>query len=411
MRAMALRDEQMQAAAAPEEGTGEPFRRQLFDLLERGRRGDLLVRVFDIFMVAVILTNVAASVIGTVDSIQVKYGTALTWFDRVGVAIFIVEYVARLWTAPEHPALRHLASWRARLTHARSPMMLLDLAAIAPFFIEIVAGADLTVVRILRIVRFYRLARYSPVLDTIIGVIASEWRALAGSFLLFAGLLLISGTAMYIAEGAVQPDRLGDVPSAMWWAVVTLSTVGYGDVVPVTMAGKVVAGFTIIFGILFFALPVGIIATSFQEQIRRRDFVVSFAMVARVPLFARLDAAALARLVGLLTARRVAAGEIIISKGDEAEAMYFIASGQVEVETPSGPIRLGDGDFFGEVAMISDDSRRTATVIAARTCELLSLSVRDFRRLVQSNAEIGEAVHEVARQRLEAITRMNNRGG
>jgi voltage-gated potassium channel len=216
---------------------------------------------------------------------------------------------------------------------------------------------------------------------------------------------------MYIAEGDVQPDRLGDVPSAMWWAVVTLSTVGYGDVVPVTMAGKVVAGFTIIFGILFFALPVGIIATSFQEQIRRRDFVVSFAMVARVPLFARLDAAALARLVGLLTARRVAAGEIIISKGDEAEAMYFIASGQVEVETPSGPIRLGDGDFFGEVAMISDDSRRTATVIAARTCELLSLSVRDFRRLVQSNAEIGEAVHEVARQRLEAITRMNNRGG
>jgi voltage-gated potassium channel len=133
-------------------------------------------------------------------------------------------------------------------------------------------------------------------------------------------------------------------------------------------------------------------------------------MVARVPLFARLDAAALARLVGLLTARRVAAGEIIISKGDDADAMYFIASGQVEVETPSGPIRLGEGDFFGEVAMISDDTRRTATVIAGRTCELLSLSVRDFRRLVQANAEIGEAVHEVARQRLEAINRMNAPG-
>jgi len=406
---MAVQEERSEAVAVPGKGTGEPFRRQLFDVLERGRRGDLLVRIFDVFMVAVILANVAASVVGTVNSVQAKYGAELTWFDHICVAIFIVEYVARLWTAPEHPALRELSALRARLAHARSPMMLLDLAAIAPFFIEIIAGADLSVVRILRIVRFYRLARYSPVLDTIVGVIAAEWRALAGSFLLFAGLLLISGVAMYVAEADAQPDRLGDVPSAMWWAVVTLSTVGYGDVVPVTTAGKMVAGFTIIFGILFFALPVGIIATSFQEQIRRRDFVVSFAMVARVPLFARLDAAALARLVGLLTARRVGTGEIIISKGDEAEAMYFIASGQVEVETPSGPIRLGDGDFFGEVAMISDDSRRTATVVAARTCELLSLSVRDFRRLVQSNAEIGEAVHEVARQRLEAINRMNPR--
>ncbi len=389
------------------ETTTEPLRRQLFDVLERGRRGDLLVRIFDIFMVCVILANVAASVVDTVAQVHARFGTALSQFDHFCVAIFILEYAARLWTAPEHPALRERPGWRAMLAHALSPMMLLDLAAIVPFFIEIFFGANLAVVRILRIVRFYRLARYSPVLDTIVGVIASEWRALAGSFLLFAGLLLISGVAMYVAEGDVQPDRLGDVPSAMWWAVVTLSTVGYGDVVPLTLPGKMVAGFTIIFGILFFALPVGIIATSFQEQIRRRDFVVSFAMVARVPLFARLDAGAVARLVGLLTARRVPAGDVIISKGDEAEAMYFIASGQVEVETSAGPIRLSEGDFFGEVAMISEDTKRTATVVAARTCELLSLSVRDFRRLVQSNAEIGEAVHEVARQRLEAINKKN----
>ena len=392
----------MTEAASP-----EPFRRQLFDVLERSHRGDLLVRFFNITMVAIILANVAASVADTVATVHQVYGTALAWFDRFCVAIFIVEYAARIWTAPEHPALRERPAWQARLAHAASPMMVLDLATIAPFFIEIFFGPNLAVVRILRIIRFYRLARYSPVLDTIVGVIVSEWRALAGSALLFAGLLLVSGVAMYLAEGSVQPDRLGDVPSAMWWAVVTLSTVGYGDVVPVTVAGKMVAGFTMIFGIIFFALPVGIIATSFQEQIRRRDFVVSFAMVARVPLFARLDAAAVARLVGLLTARRVTSGDVIITKGDEAEAMYFIASGMVEVETPGGPVRLSEGDFFGEVAMISEDTRRTATVVAARTCELLSLSVRDFRRLVQSNAEIGDAVREVARQRLEALSRKN----
>ena len=201
--------------------------------------------------------------------------------------------------------------------------------------------------------------------------------------------------------GAIQPERLGVVPSAMWWAVVTLSTVGYGDVVPATGLGKGIAGLTMIFGILFFALPVGIIATSFQEQIRRRDFVVSFAMVARAPLFARLDAATLARLVGLLTARRVAANGIIITRGEKADAMYFIAAGQVQVETPVGPVVLSEGDFFGEVALVTESAVRGANVVALQTCELLVLNARDFRHLLHTNAEIGEAVREVARQRAQ----------
>ena len=381
----------------------DPFRRRLFDVLERSRRGDTLGHIFDLALITLIITNVAASVIETVPAVNARYGTALSWFDTFCVMIFILEYAGRLWTAPEHPALRHLPVWRARLVHAASPMMLLDLAVISPFFIEPFVGADFAAVRVLRIVRFYRLARYSPVLSAIVGVIAAEWRALAGCAVLFAGLILLSGVAMFLSEGTVQPEKLGDVPSAMWWAVVTLSTVGYGDVVPITPGGKMIAGLTMIFGIIFFALPVGIIATSFQQQIRRRDFVVSFAMVARVPLFARLDAASVARLVGLLTARRVTAHDVIITKGEEADAMYFIASGEVAVETSSGTVALSEGDFFGEVALITEDAHRTANVIAVRACELLVLSARDFRHLVHTNAEIGEAVREVARQRAESL--------
>lgn len=384
----------------PEPMPREPFRRRLFDLLERSRRGDALRRVFDIAMISLIVSNVAASVVGTVPAIEARHGTALARFDAACVLVFIVEYAARLWTAPEHPALGHMPAWRARLVHAVSPMMLLDLLVITPFFLAPFLGADFAAVRVLKIIRFYRLARYSPVLATIVGVITAEWRALAGCAVLFVGLILMAGVAMFAAERSVQPDRLGDVPSAMWWAVVTLSTVGYGDVVPVTLAGKLIAGFTIIFGIAFFALPVGIVATSFQKQIRRRDFVVNFAMVARVPLFARLDVASVAGLVGLLTARRLSAGEVIISKGEQADSMYFIASGEVSVETPSGPIRLSEGDFFGEMALISDDARRTATVVAARNCELLELGAREFRHLARVNAGIGEAVREVARQRV-----------
>lgn len=381
----------------------ETFRRRLFDLLERGSRSDPLSRLVDIFLITVIVANVAGSVAETVPSVYQHYGTALTVFDTLCVAIYIVEYIARIWTAPEHPALLNKAPSQARLAHVLSPMMLLDLIAISPVFLELFAGPDFAVVRILRLVRFYRLARYSPVLVTIGDVIAAEWRALAGSALLFAGLLLFSGVAMFLAEGTVQPDRLGDIPHAMWWAVVTLSTVGYGDVVPVTLAGRMIAGVTMILGIMFFAIPVGIIATSFQQQIRRRDFIVSFAMVAHVPLFRRLDPVSIASLVELLTARRVASGEIIISKGETADAMYFIASGQVAVQTPAGPVTLSEGDFFGEVALIVEGERRTANVVASTTCELLVLSARDFRNLVAGNEEIARAVRDVAHQRLDAL--------
>jgi voltage-gated potassium channel len=238
-----------------------------------------------------------------------------------------------------------------------------------------------------------------PALQTIGRVVGAEWRRLAGTGILFLGLLLVSGALMYLAEGDVQPDKVGSIPLAMWWAVVTLSTVGYGDVVPVTTVGKMIAGFTMAAGIMFFALPVGIIATGFQEEIKRRDFVVSFAMVARVPLFAGLGAAAIAQLASMLTARKVPGSTEIVVKGDEADGMYFIVSGRVEVELPGTPVRLGEGDFFGEIAMVNR-ARRTATVRALQPTELLKLSERDFRVFMDRNPKIADTVRAIANRRL-----------
>lgn len=391
----------MDASAAA--GSREPFRRRLFDILERTHRSDVAGRVLEVALVVLILTNVTGAVLDTVDWIHERWGTLILWEDRITVTVFVLEYAARIWTAPEHPALAHLSPLQARLRHAATPLMVFDLIAISPVVLSLFGGADLAAIRVIRIARFWRLVRYSPVLRTLADVVGAEARALAGCGLLFVGLILFAGVAMHLVEGTVQPDKLGDVPSAMWWAVVTLSTVGYGDVVPVTVAGKIVAGLTMIVGILFFALPVGIVATSFQREIRRRDFVVSFAMVARVPLFARLDAQSVARLVGLLTARRVPAGEVIVHRGEEAHAMYFIAGGAVSVELSSGPVLLEEGDFFGEMALIREDQKRSATVTAARPCELLVLSARDFRQLVRLNGDVAEAVREVARQRSAAV--------
>jgi voltage-gated potassium channel len=151
-------------------------------------------------------------------------------------------------------------------------------------------------------------------------------------------------------------------------------------------------------GIGCFALPVAIIGRGFYEQIRRRDFVVTFAMVARVPLFAKLDAASIADLVGILRARTVPAGATIMRQGDRGDAMYLIASGAVEIASPGGPVRLKEGDFFGEWALLSREPR-SATVSAVRATDLLVLDADDFQRLLLRLPAIGAEVEAIAQGR------------
>jgi voltage-gated potassium channel len=196
----------------------------------------------------------------------------------------------------------------------------------------------------------------------------------------------------------VQPDKLGDMPKAIWWAASMLAKIGGGELTPLTTPGRIIAAITVMLGIVCFALPVAIIGRGFYEEIRRRDFVVTFAMVARVPLFARLDAAAIADLVGILRARTVPPGTIVIRKGERGNAMYLMASGRVEVESASGKVVLEEGDFFGEMALISREPR-SATVTALRATDLLVLEADDFMRLVDRLPDIGTKVQAVAKER------------
>ena len=149
-------------------------------------------------------------------------------------------------------------------------------------------------------------------------------------------------------------------------------------------------------------------ASGFQNEIQRRDFVVSFAMVGRVPLFANLGVATIARLVGVLRARKVQAGADIVSRGEIGDGMYFIASGEVEIILPDRRIRLGVGDFFGELALLKPDAKRTATVIAIKSCELLKLEQRDLQSLLERHADLAEAVGEISRRRLAELQKVES---
>jgi len=373
------------------------LRQRVFQVLEHGRRREPASRILDWTLILLVVGNVVGTIAQTVPDIAQRHGASLQLLDRLCVLVFALEYAARIWTAPEHPLVGRHAALGARLRFAATPLMVIDAVALLPFLLELLWPSN-ALVPLTRLVRFLKLARYSPALATLGRLIASERRSLLACVVIFTGVLLASAAAMHAVEGGLQPERLGDMPKAIWWAASMLAKIGGGEITPVTTLGSIIAALTVMLGIGCFALPVAIIGRGFYEEIRRRDFVVTFAMVARVPLFSRLDAATIADLVGMLRARTVPAGATVIRKGERGDAMYLIASGAVEVEAGNGRVRLEEGDFFGEMALLSRETR-TATVRAVRATDLLVLDASDFLRLVDRLPEVGARVRAVARER------------
>jgi voltage-gated potassium channel len=203
---------------------------------------------------------------------------------------------------------------------------------------------------------------------------------------------------MHIAEHLAQPDKFGSIPASMWWAVVTITTVGYGDVVPITVAGKLIASVAALMGFLLLALPVGIVATAFADEIHRREFVVTWSMIAHVPLFATLDASEIAEIMHYLRAQTVPPNTIVVRRGEQARSMYFVAVGEVEVVLPHKTVRLGEGQFFGEIAVLRK-TRRTATVRTTQPSKLLILDAGDLQTLMARNSEIAERIEKVVASR------------
>jgi voltage-gated potassium channel len=375
------------------------WRHRAYEILEDGAVGDRAMRVASGLIIFLVLINIVAVVLESVPRYEAAYGTPFGAIELVSLVIFTLEYLLRIWAAPEHAAYRDLSPGRARLRYAMTTDALIDLVSALPFWLAFVLPSEMRIILLFRIVRFLKLARYSPALRSLLEALYTERRALLGCCVIMAGATLISGTFIHLAERDAQPDKFGTIPDAMWWSVVTLGTIGYGDAVPVTPLGKLVAAMTILWGLVMIALPVGIIATSFSEQIHRRDFVVTWGMVARVPLFAGLDAAAIADIMRLLRAQTVEAGELIVRRGDEAHSMYFIAGGEVDINLNGKHVRLGVGHFFGEIAVLRR-VRRSATVAAITRTNLLVLNASDFHVLMEQEPQIATRVHAVVRDRV-----------
>lgn len=388
-------------------GRASHLRRRVYQVLDVGFAGDRLCQIVHWLLIGLVLINVATVVAESVPSIRAQFHWHFVVIEVISGVLFTLEYLARLWVAVEHGPLQDQPAWKARLMHAFSPGMLIDVLAIVPFVMMLSVEADLRFLLLLRLMRFFKIARYSTGMRSLLDAMYAERHALGACIGILGGLVLMSASLMHLVEHDAQPDKFGTIPDAMYWAIITLATVGYGDVVPITPIGKVVAACTAIFGLVMVALPVGILATAFSEVIHRRDFVVTWGMVARVPLFQGLDAETIAELMRFLRSQMAQPGQIIVRKGETAKSMYFIAAGAVEVEIPGRNVTLGVGEFFGEIALLGH-ARRTATVRAVDRVSLLALDAGDVQGLMERRPDVAERINAIAKARLGAAVNFDH---
>lgn len=375
------------------------LRTRVYHFIDEPLPGEHAAHLFNFFMVALILANVAAVVLESVPEIETAHYATLAAFDFISVVVFTAEYALRIWIAPEHPAYFSLSPARARLRYVLSFHALVDLLAILPFYLGAIVPLDLRFLRILRVLRLLKLTRYSPAFEALARVVYNQRRPLIATVVIAGMLLIFASSVIHLLEHEAQPQHFSSIPKSMWWTIVTMTTTGYGDVVPVTPLGRMFGGLLMLSGMGLLALPTGILATGFVQEIRKFDFVVSWRMVASVPLFKKLDAMRVSDIVSVLKSKNIPARHAIVRRGEHADAMYFILSGDVLVDMPPEPKRLGPGDFFGEIALIKR-GKRTATVVSDTECSLLVLSFDDFERLLGEIPELAEQLHQIMAQRL-----------
>lgn len=347
-----------------------------------------------------VVAGLLSIIVETHGSVKQQWAWLIDPTIWIATIYFAVDLVAQTrWALAALPPEFH-GELQATLTHMNWPTVFVDVAAALVIPALALAGVAPETAHLLALIWLLKLARYASGLSLLGRVIRNSAEALFSVLLSFAIVLVTAATIAYLAESEAQPEQFGSIPLAIWWAIVTLTTTGYGDAAPVTLAGRALAGVVMVCGIGVFALWAGIIASGFSDELKRRDFLLNWELVAKVPFFRDVGADLIAAVARLLRRRDVSKGQVVMRRGQPGEAMFFLVSGEVEVQVEPKPIRLGEGSFFGELALITG-APRSATVVAAQPTVLLELDVADFRQLTGDRPELMKVIAAEAERRAE----------
>lgn len=243
------------------------IKKRIFEIIEVAKDNDTPSRIFDISIISLIFLNVIFVVANTFD-VSPAFKVVSIYVELVSIIIFTIEYLLRIWTADFlYP---HLNPYKARIKYIFSFMALVDLFSILPFYLPFIITIDLRVLRMLRIIKLFRIFkinRYTKALTTISAVFKRKKNQLISSIFVVFMMMIIASVMMYSAEHDAQPDIFKNAFSALWWAITSITTVGYGDIYPITILGKILGSIISILGIGLFAVPTGIISAGFMENI------------------------------------------------------------------------------------------------------------------------------------------------
>jgi voltage-gated potassium channel len=271
-------------------------------LLEPSSEHDKRYLWVDILLIVLIGLNIIALILQSIEPIEQLYHGHFFFFELFSIAIFTLEYIARMWSCVDTLPYQQQtdSNWQKRLRYIRSPLAVIDLLAILPFYLGFFIQTDLRYLRVFRLLRVIKHSRYSRAMQLLLNVFKEERYSLFAAFSVLFIIMLVAACAMYTLEKDIQPENFSSIPQAMWWSLVTLTTVGYGDVTPITGLGRLFGGLITIVGIGMVALPAGILASGFSEQLSRRRQFYQLALdqafqdgkfdVAAEPLLQRLRA-------------------------------------------------------------------------------------------------------------------------
>jgi voltage-gated potassium channel len=352
------------------------------------------------FHFCVLSAGLLAVAVSSIDDLPPFLDRSLAVVIVLVAVVFLAEYIVRLWAIPESSRYAGMSEGQARLRWALSVNGLIGLLSVLPAFgiTTGVVDADSDIAAIFCLLWVFKLGLYAPAMETLSRVISNERATLASVFIIFVIVLVAAATATHLMERIGQPVAFGSVPASLWWAVVTLTTTGYGDVVPHSIGGKMVGSVVMVSGIVVLALMTGILATGFAEEERRREYLRVWDQVTKVPMFTALGTVTLSEIVGKLRVRHYPPRIVVVRRDEPGDSMFFISEGEVEVRLPRASVRLGQGGFFGEMALLTR-LPRSATVVTTHPTTLLVLYASDFYEIAAHIPSLVEAVERESRRR------------
>ena len=247
---------------------------RIAEIINKGGRGDRASRQFDLALSILIIANILAVSLESVSTLGNKFGVYFLVFEIFSATVFLIEYLLRIWTAPNFHRHKRQSSLKSRLAYVFSLTGMIDLLAILPSLLQfMIPGSDLRWIRAIRLIRLLKMSHYSSAIEDLYSAIYDERRAFGAALYLLFIALFLSSAAMYVAENSAQPDKFSSIPETMWWALITLTTVGYGDVSPITPVGKIIGAFTALSGVCTVALLTGIVGSAFASQMAKRKAI------------------------------------------------------------------------------------------------------------------------------------------